>query len=237
LKVHCLIFLILTSFLSGCSGIKYHKTIDDSLKIKKLDNSVNPIFFGEVEPPIPSKEEIEDQEIGIDRNNNGIRDDIDIFINRTFKEYNFVMAARQFAKTYENFYRKQVEWEKIKKEIDEAKKIKNNSNNIDKIRIRLDLVGQSVNADADLMLRAQGCVDYLSYQEGKREFSSLIWAIGPITMYPSHREELFEKRLRGIRELKGMGPTPRYEYYKQCTFQLEDLENYIQLYKEMDKKR
>ena len=42
--------------------------------------------------------------LGVDSNMNGVRDDLDIIINRNFKDYNERMAAREFVRSFKNWY-------------------------------------------------------------------------------------------------------------------------------------
>ena len=57
------------------------------------------VFDGEVEPSMPNLFINSFTLMGVDSNNNGIRDDVDIWINRTGLDYNERMAMRQYAKT------------------------------------------------------------------------------------------------------------------------------------------
>lgn len=82
--------------ISACN--EYEKIMAPALKIKLADSSPNPVFDGEVEPSIPNKTDNDKTILGIDTNKNGIRDDIDIWINRTALDYNERMAMRQYAK-------------------------------------------------------------------------------------------------------------------------------------------
>src|SRR5205814_7096399 len=56
-------------------------------------------FDGEKEPKVPDRKLNAETLTGIDSNNNGIRDDIDIWINRTAYDQNETKAMRQFSKT------------------------------------------------------------------------------------------------------------------------------------------
>jgi hypothetical protein len=69
-----------------------------ALSLKQADQNPNPVFDGEVEPAFPNESENDKTILGIDSNNNGIRDDIDIWINRTAFDYNERMAMRQYAR-------------------------------------------------------------------------------------------------------------------------------------------
>jgi hypothetical protein len=64
----------------------------------KKDHPELTSFDGEVEPPMPTYFSNNMSVLGIDSNNNGIRDDVDIWINRTAYNYNERMAMRQFAR-------------------------------------------------------------------------------------------------------------------------------------------
>jgi len=72
--------------------------MNPAIKAKKADLNPNPIFDGEVEPAMPDSYENNKTVLGIDSNKNGIRDDVDIWINRTGLDYNERMAMRQYAR-------------------------------------------------------------------------------------------------------------------------------------------
>jgi hypothetical protein len=69
-----------------------------AIKAKLADKNPNPVFDGEVEPSIPNRSENDKTVLGIDSNKNGIRDDVEIWINRTALDYNERMAMRQYAR-------------------------------------------------------------------------------------------------------------------------------------------
>lgn len=54
-------------------------------------------FYGEREPAMPDKGENAKSLLGIDANQNGIRDDIDVWINRTALDRNEMLSMRQYA--------------------------------------------------------------------------------------------------------------------------------------------
>gem|GEM_PF-844689 len=219
-----IIIINLIFILSGCSSTKYREIITPALELKKADQVQSPIYFGEIEPPIPTKEEIENQPIGIDRNNNGIRDDIDIYINRTFKDYNLVMVARQFAFAYENFYRKEVEWLNIEKELIAAKKIENNSQNVLEIKKKLDTNSHEINKDSALMINAQECLNIISHPLARSPRNE-VTVISTLSMYPEFRDELFARRIKGITEIS-YGKIEDWEGEKFCSFKIENLDFY-----------
>jgi hypothetical protein len=91
-------FVFLLFFFVACND--YEKIMGPALKAKMEDKNPNPVFDGEAEPTMPDPKENDKTVLGIDTNNNGIRDDIDIWINRTGKTYNERMALRQLARAY-----------------------------------------------------------------------------------------------------------------------------------------
>ena len=76
---------------------EYDKLMQEAL-IKKNENPTVTVFDDFPEPPMPDRNENEKTILGIDIDKNGIRDDVDIWINRTGKNYNERMALRQMAR-------------------------------------------------------------------------------------------------------------------------------------------
>ncbi|MDD4975991.1 MAG: hypothetical protein PHY93_16660 [Bacteriovorax sp.] len=93
-KLLCLAFLVVC--FSSCN--EYEKLMGPALKAKMEDKNPNPVFDGEVEPAMPNPSDNDKTILGIDTNGNGIRDDVDIWINRTALDYNERMAMRQYAR-------------------------------------------------------------------------------------------------------------------------------------------
>lgn len=99
-------FFILLLSLALLSGVyfylKYQESDYNSLinQAYKRKNDFNQFltFDGEFEPDIPDKEINSKDHLGVDLNKNGIRDDIDIWIDRMGKNFNERMAMRQYAK-------------------------------------------------------------------------------------------------------------------------------------------
>lgn len=69
------------------------RELSRAMEIKKKHPDQK-IFDGFLEPDIPKES---DTLLGVDANANGVRDDIEIWINRTWKSYNERMAVRQYA--------------------------------------------------------------------------------------------------------------------------------------------
>jgi len=80
---------------------EYRQMMSAALKIRDA-HPEQKIFDGEVEPPMPALYTIKPNHVGIDQNKNGIRDDVDVWINRTGKNYNERMVMRQYARSIEN---------------------------------------------------------------------------------------------------------------------------------------
>lgn len=73
------------------------------------------IFEGFSEPPIPDREESEKTLLGLDVNKNGLRDDVEIWINRTQADPNIRNALRQLHFVYQKLMtvREDYEFKKI----------------------------------------------------------------------------------------------------------------------------
>lgn len=76
---------------------EYDSLMNEALK-KQEENPTQKVFDGVLEPVMPDKKENAKTILGIDENQNGIRDDVDIWINRTGRDYNERMGMRQTAK-------------------------------------------------------------------------------------------------------------------------------------------
>lgn len=72
---------------------------------KQKDHSEFTEFYGEVEPNIPNKDENSQTLLGIDSNNNGVRDDIDVWINRSALTQNESLSMRQYARARQDWLR------------------------------------------------------------------------------------------------------------------------------------
>ena len=55
-------------------------------------------FYGEMEPAFPEKTINSNTILGVDANKNGVRDDVDVWINRTASDKNETKAMRQYAR-------------------------------------------------------------------------------------------------------------------------------------------
>ncbi|QDK42022.1 hypothetical protein DOM21_11300 [Bacteriovorax stolpii] len=86
--------LLMGILVSGCRD--YEKIIGDAREHKKKVGKQ--IIDGEEEPPFPNESENNKTLRGVDVNQNGIRDDVEIWINYVGKDRNHRMALRQLAK-------------------------------------------------------------------------------------------------------------------------------------------
>lgn len=78
---------------------EYDKEMDKVILVKKNNEKV--IFDGVEEPLMPNLIESNSTLSGVDANKNKLRDDVEIWINRTGKDYNQRMAMRQSASNLE----------------------------------------------------------------------------------------------------------------------------------------
>ena len=92
-----LVGLILIGFLYFLWPSEYDQMMSVALKIRDA-HPEQKVFDGEVEPHMPNKTENNKTMTGIDSNNNGIRDDVDIWINRNARTKNEIRVFRQYAR-------------------------------------------------------------------------------------------------------------------------------------------
>lgn len=87
--------LVIMVFAASCE--EYSNIIKDARE-NKSKHPEQRYFDDELEPLFPDDSDNNKRLVGIDNNNNGIRDDIDIWINYVGRDYNHRMALRQLAK-------------------------------------------------------------------------------------------------------------------------------------------
>lgn len=73
---------------------EYNELMDAALESKKAHPEIT-VFDGDIEPPMPDLSENNSTLSGIDSNKNGLRDDVEIWINRTYSDPNIRMAMKQ----------------------------------------------------------------------------------------------------------------------------------------------
>lgn len=76
---------------------KYNAIMGDLPNVVK-EEKIRKTFDGVIEPRFPDLNEDIKTVLGIDENANGIRDDIEIWINRKFKSYNHRQALKAYIK-------------------------------------------------------------------------------------------------------------------------------------------
>jgi hypothetical protein len=81
--------------LAGCRD--YEKHISDA-RTNKYKYSGEIIFDGEIEPPFPNETDNNKTLLGTDSNNNGVRDDLDIWINYVGLDRNHRFALRELVR-------------------------------------------------------------------------------------------------------------------------------------------
>lgn len=112
-------------FIGGCisstNSTSRYKELIAPVKAIKLKESTPFMIDGQIEPVFPDENENNLRIGGIDSNNNGVRDDLEIYINRRAKSRNDRLALKQFAK----YSRMELElWNKVS--VDELYKINSN---------------------------------------------------------------------------------------------------------------
>ena len=90
--------LFVLLFLSSCTDKRtkaYERIMKPIIEIKTNDQEVR-VYDGITEPALPDFEENDKTIMGIDANKDGVRDDIEIYINRTYEKTNVRRALKQY---------------------------------------------------------------------------------------------------------------------------------------------
>jgi hypothetical protein len=94
------LFFGILLFCSSCQN-KYEKldlmSMKEVMKIKQAEQGEQKTFDDDPEPAMPDLKKNEETVAGIDADNDGIRDDVEIWINRNFKTANERRAFKQYA--------------------------------------------------------------------------------------------------------------------------------------------
>lgn len=80
---------------------KHDQLMSHALKELQLHPEIKE-FDGQIEPEFPDKNENDETLLGLDKNQNGIRDDIDIWINRSAIDSSERQALRRYAFALQN---------------------------------------------------------------------------------------------------------------------------------------
>lgn len=97
------LILSISIIIGVCFYLKFQETNYDFIieraakKQREFSEFVD--FYGEIEPGLPDKTINSKTILGIDTNNNEVRDDVDVWINRTAYDQNETKAMRQYAKS------------------------------------------------------------------------------------------------------------------------------------------
>jgi hypothetical protein len=90
------LFVVLSVFATSC---KEYSNIIKEAKDNKEKHPEQRVFDGEVEPDFPNESQNDKNLLGVDSNNNGIRDDVETWINFIGHDYNHRMALKMLAKS------------------------------------------------------------------------------------------------------------------------------------------
>ena len=110
-----LLALLLCLGLCSCSTIqapyKKVKVWNERRVIRNAQESEDApkIFDGEVEPRMPSNWDNDSTLPGIDANNNGVRDDVDIWINRRWGSSGLRKAFKQYARAIQKMILRKIQ--------------------------------------------------------------------------------------------------------------------------------
>jgi effector-binding domain-containing protein len=215
LKRYFSFLFILLSFVA-CND--YEKIMGPALKVKMGDKNPNPVFDGEVEPAMPDPSENDKTLLGIDSNKNGIRDDIDIWINRTGKTYNERMALRQLAKAYrDEWIAGNMAYENFQKGPIDVFNPKERDYN----RMISGLVQKSASADADATM---GCMHFIFVEPvyAYKDLQELEYSLEKLYSNTSLRKEA-SKAYYTYNHYYAVSENKKNDY-EFCLFNVENLE-------------
>lgn len=112
-KISKSICLLALTFMFGWSCTNnederiYQELMNKALAEKKAHPEIN-VFDGDVEPEMPDRKINDSTLYGVDANKNELRDDVEIWINRTFKDPNIRMAFKQKHKVFQRIMKAKV---------------------------------------------------------------------------------------------------------------------------------
>ena len=103
-KFVAIVFCILLMIVSGCEYDAVNVSKErDRLRDLQAKEKEPQVFDGELEPRMPDDDENDKTLEGIDANKNGIRDDVEIYINRRFDDPDYRRAFKQYAQMLQNW--------------------------------------------------------------------------------------------------------------------------------------
>ena len=97
--------------LCGCTENDEERIYNELMNKALAEKNAHPeakIFDGEVEPEMPDRKVNDSTLFGVDANRNELRDDVEIWINRTFKDPNIRMAFKNKHKAFQRIMKAKV---------------------------------------------------------------------------------------------------------------------------------
>ncbi|MGZ3790117.1 MAG: hypothetical protein ACXVLQ_16395 [Bacteriovorax sp.] len=122
------------SYLENDYSFLINKVIKQKEYFEQID------FYGEIEPDVPNLKANNQTLLGIDSNHNGIRDDIDIWINRTAKNDKEAWAMRGYSRELQKALKDCI----LKKALSGVEK-----NNLEKLENQLIKIGSMLRDPKD----------------------------------------------------------------------------------------
>lgn len=94
-------FSLLFIIISGCTNSIYDSEMKNAIELKKKNSSTT-IFDGDREPVDIDLDKINSDLLGVDSNNNNVRDDLEVWANRIVSSGNARRLIKQLAKAQNN---------------------------------------------------------------------------------------------------------------------------------------
>ena len=219
------LILIISFFIfPSCS---YWKVLDyydmvDPVRIKKQEEKGKIVFYdGEQEPPWPNYLKNNTSIEGVDSNNNGVRDDVEIWINRTYNNsYNLRKATKSLARTTHALLLSLKQYHDFRNKINE-KSI---------LVIAEKMKGEKLNVNNKIHQRdiAHVCLSFLLDFNNPNKIGNsdpreqIEW----LEFYSTEeRGDMYYYTLRGILFVGAGSGLPLCESWKVCDFLVEDSQN------------
>ena len=108
-KFGLLIVLLVSNY--RCTGNEDERIYNELMSKALIEKSTHPeikIFDGDVEPDMPDRKVNDSTLYGVDANRNELRDDVEIWINRTYKDQNIRMAFKQKHKVFQRIMKAKI---------------------------------------------------------------------------------------------------------------------------------
>jgi hypothetical protein len=105
-KFKIIIFIIFTLLISCTSDNYYRESFYNIKKLKSNNHNSHPEYDSFPEPDLPDENENNRTLLGIDSDKNGIRDDIDVYINNIGQNYKERTVLRIYAQSLQIYLKK-----------------------------------------------------------------------------------------------------------------------------------